>query len=310
MRENIKLISLFSGCGGTDLGFEGGFTFNSKKYEKLPYDLVWANEINSKACITFKENLKKDIVCDDIWNVDLDTLPDADIVTGGFPCQDFSVAGLRKGFNSKRGLLYLAMLNVVNKVKPRVFVAENVKGLLSMDKGCAIQKIVSDFSQAGSGYKVTTHLLKAPDYGISQTRERVLIVGVRSDINMNFEPPVPTTLDTPVPVSDILRDLEDLAEGDIPNHYWSKAKLYPGRQGNITIDPSKPGPTMRAEHHGNIEFHYNKGRRLSAREAARIQSFPDEFIFYNSTSDAYRQIGNAVPPVLAWHIAKTLLPFF
>src|SRR5690606_34408013 len=87
---------------------------------------------------------------------------------------------------------------------------------------------------------------------------------------------------------------------------WSKAKLFPGTQGNTTISADRPGPTMRAEHHGNIEFHYSQPRRLSAREAARIQSFPDDFEFYKSTSDAYRQVGNAVAPVFGWHIAKAL----
>jgi DNA (cytosine-5)-methyltransferase 1 len=108
-----------------------------------------------------------------------------------------------------------------------------------------------------------------------------------------------------VTLREAIGDLEQLPEGAVPNHYWSKAKANKG-QGNTTVDPDRPGPTMRAEHHGNIEWHWNGTRRLSAREAARIQSFPDDFAFAPSTSSAYRQIGNAVPPVLAWHIAKAL----
>lgn len=307
----LKVVSLFSGCGGKDLGFIGGFDFLGKRYPETGFEVVWANDINDKACITYRKNIGEHITCGSIWDIDVNSLPEADIVTGGFPCQDFSVAGLRKGFSSERGLLYLAMKRVIDTIKPKAFVAENVKGLLSMDSGKAIEKIRSDFSE--SGYNVSYYLLHAANYGVPQSRERVIIVGIRKDIPYKFELPAPEygesdmfTSKKWVSVKDAIKDLENVVEGDFPNHFWSKAKMFPGTQGNVVINSDKPGPTMRAEHHGNIEFHYNGNRRLSAREAARIQSFPDNFIFYNSTSDAYRQIGNAVPPVLAWHVATAL----
>jgi len=309
--QKLKLVSLFSGCGGNDLGFIGGFDFLDKHYHENPYQIVWANDISERACMTYKKNFGNHIVHKNIWDVNIKKIPNTDIVTGGFPCQDFSVAGLRKGFNSNRGLLYLAMKKVIDTLKPKAFVAENVKGLLSMNEGKAVEKIKGDFTS--SGYNVKISLMNAANYGISQNRERVFIVGIRQDLKVSFQPPKPTH--TPnshlflkrwVPVKQIIGDLENTPEGEVPNHFWSKAKRYPGTQGNIDINPNKPGPTMRAEHHGNIEFHYNGKRRLSAREAARIQSFPDTFLFYKSNSDAYRQIGNAVPPILAWHVAQTL----
>jgi DNA (cytosine-5)-methyltransferase 1 len=141
-------------------------------------------------------------------------------------------------------------------------------------------------------------------------RERVIIVGTDKKRLPPFEHNI-AKLDKSewIMLKDAIGDLEDVPEGSVDNHYWSKAKLFPGTQGNTVVSPNKPGPTMRAEHHGNIEFHWNGKRRLSAREAARIQSFPDKFVFYPSTSSAYKQIGNAVPPVLAWHIATALEQF-
>lgn len=313
MKNKLKVISLFSGCGGKDLGFIGGFDFLGIRYPETGFEIVWANDINERACLTYRNNIGDHITCGSIWDTDFSTLPEADVVTGGFPCQDFSVAGLRKGFNSDRGLLYLAMKNVIDTVKPKAFVAENVKGLLSMDSGRAIEKIKEDFSD--SGYRVEYYLAHSANYGVPQTRERVFIIGIRKDIPFTYKFPEPTHSDggllNPrwISVKKAIADLESMEEGEIPNHFWSKAKMYPGTQGNVVIKPDKPGPTMRAEHHGNIEFHYSGDRRLSAREAARIQSFPDNFIFYKSTSDAYRQVGNAVPPVLGWHVANSLMEF-
>ena len=139
-----KIISLFSGCGGTDLGFLGDFTTLDKHYIALPFEVVWANDIEPQACITYERNLGDHITCGDIWDLDISTLPEGDIVIGGFPCQDFSVAGLRKGFDSKRGRLYTAMKDVIERVKPKMFLAENVKGLLSIADGMAIDKIKKD----------------------------------------------------------------------------------------------------------------------------------------------------------------------
>ena len=235
----------------------------------------------------------------------------ADVVVGGFPCQDFSLAGKRQGFNVQRGKLYQSMAKVIEKLKPKVFLAENVKGLISWEDGLAINTIIEDFSTLG--YKVEYKLFNTADYGVPQTRERVIIVGVRNDIKAYIEWPKPThsindkNLQPWLTIKDAIGDLEDEKAHDLlPNNGYSKAKMFKGKQGNTITKADKPAPTMRAEHHGNIEFHYSLPRRLSAREAARIQTFPDDFVFVKSTTDAYRQVGNAVAPVFAWHLSQML----
>lgn len=320
MKNNKKtkaftVVSLFSGCGGLDLGFTGGFKFLDTVYEQRNFDLIWANDIDKNACYTFQSNLEKPIICGDIRDI-LDgkyptlsstKLPEsADVVTGGFPCQDFSLAGKRRGFDSKRGTLYKSMVEVVRKLKPALFLAENVKGLLSMNNGQAIETIKNDF--AAIGYDVEYKLFHVADYGVPQNRQRVIIIGTNIAKGLpKFEFPKPIYPQGEwLTLEKVIGDLEDSSEGLIENHYWSKAKMFEGTQGNTAVSRNKIGPTMRAEHHGNIEWHWNKQRRLSAREAARIQTFPDNFIFYPSTSSAYKQIGNAVPPVFGWHLATAI----
>jgi len=201
------------------------------------------------------------------------------------------------------------MVETVRRLRPALFVAENVKGLLSMDNGKTIETIIKDFSDLG--YTVVYKLHHAADFGVPQNRERVVIVGTDKKRNLPvFEYPKQTHhKGSWVKLGEAIGDLVRTKEGEVNNHYWSKAKMFKGTQGNSITSRDKIAPTMRAEHHGNIEFHWNGKRRLSAREAARIQSFPDDFIFYPSTSSAYKQIGNAVPPVMAWHIAKAIEDF-
>ncbi|OJI06587.1 DNA (cytosine-5-)-methyltransferase [bacterium CG10_46_32] len=314
--KKYSVLSLFAGCGGLDLGFKGDFSFLNKKYAKHNFDLAWANDIDENACVTFRKYFNQEIVCGDITKILADKharmfdppLPKkVDIVLGGFPCQDFSHAGKRRGFESTRGLLYQSMIEVIKRTKPVLFVAENVKGLLTMNDGGAIATIIKDFKKLK--YNVEYKLLTAADYGVPQIRERVVIVGTKKGILPPFEYPKPILEKKNwVPLKKAIGDLEEKKEGEVANHYWSKAKKNNG-QGNNKVSSEKPGPTMRTEHHGNIEFHWNGKRRLSAREAARIQSFPDDFIFYPSTSAAYKQIGNAVPPVLAWHVASAIEKF-
>lgn len=315
-KKKYTIVSLFAGCGGLDLGFMGNFNFLGKKYATQNFDIVWANDIDESSCISYRKYFKHKIVCGDIRKIleskyvsSLDkALPQKiDIVLGGFPCQDFSHAGKRLGFDSKRGVLYKSMAEVIRRTNPLLFVAENVRGLLTMNNGGAIKTIVDDFSKLG--YHVVYKLLTAADYGVPQMRQRVIIVGTRKDILPPFKHPEPILKEKKwINLQCALGDLENLEEGGVPNHFWSKAKKNKG-QGNSVVSADKPGPTMRTEHHGNIEYHWNEKRRLSAREAARIQSFPDDYIFYPSTSEAYKQIGNAVPPVLGWHIAKSIENF-
>lgn len=316
--KKYSVISLFTGCGGLDLGFVGGFSFLYRFYEKNNFEIIWANDIEKSSCQTYHKNFGHDIVCGDITQIlnggstpsfFEEAMPEhADVVLGGFPCQDFSHAGKRKGFNAKRGLLYQSMVEVVKRTKPTVFIAENVKGLMTMDNGAALKTIIQDFEKLG--YNVIYKLLVSADYGVPQVRERVIIVGTKKNKPLIFSYPDPLlSKNNWVSLKKAIGDLENVEEGGSANHYWSKAKMFPGTQGNTFVSPDKPGPTMRTEHHGNIEWHWNKKRRLSAREAARIQSFPDDFIFYPSTSSAYKQIGNAVPPVMAWHVARAVQKF-
>jgi DNA (cytosine-5)-methyltransferase 1 len=325
--NEFKVCSLFSGCGGLDKGFEGNFTFLNKKYKKLPFKIVFANDIMPEACETLKLNFKtKNIICDDIekiMNKNKNLIPTADVVTGGFPCQDFSLAGKRRGLSSKRGNLYLQMKRVVEYVKPKIFIAENVKGLANLDS--ALDTIINDFSDTNPKYEIDYRLLLASNYGVPQRRERIIIVGVRKDIakkmnpmNKKFKFPFPKytnskmgnslngTLSKWITSKEAIEDLSNDTKFDRQNEF-SKAKNYGEHlQGNKKIDANKVSPTIRAEHHGNIEFHYKGHRRLTVRECARIQTFPDRFKFSGSMSKAYVQIGNAVPPVLGWHIANSV----
>lgn len=310
-KKRYKVISLFSGCGGLDLGLEGGFTSLGKFFPENPFEIIWANDIDEKACRTMQLNFPEtEVVCDDITKVLKHKLqiPSGDIVVGGFPCQDFSLAGKRRGLTVHRGKLYLSMAEVVKLVNPKIFLAENVKGLLSWENGLGIRTMINDFEKLG--YDVEYKLLNTADYGVPQTRERVVILGTRKDLRGKIKWPQPThgTKEKPwLTLGEAIGDLEnDKKHFCLPNSGYSKAKLFPGTQGNTVTKADKPGPTMRAEHHGNIEFHYKLPRRLSAREAARIQSFPDDFVFVQSTTDAYRQVGNAVAPIFAWHLAQTL----
>ena len=303
--NNYRITSLFSGCGGLDLGFCGNFRFIKKSYSKLKFEIIFANDINKNACLTYQKNFKKSITCLDINQLNPAELEATDLVIGGFPCQDFSNAGKRRGLATKRGMLYKSMCHVITQVQPKLFLAENVKGLLTIDNGQVIKTIIEDFCKLG--YHLSYKLLKVSDFEVPQKRERVIMIGTRQDIlpKFNFAQLQKKPAGN---VYDAIKDLAHLHEGALKNHKWSKAKLNNG-QGNSIINKNGFAPTMRAEHHGNIEFHYNGKRRLSAREAARIQSFPDKFVFYPSTSSAYKQIGNAVPPIFAWHIAKAIQQF-
>jgi DNA (cytosine-5)-methyltransferase 1 len=302
-KNPINVISLFSGCGGMDLGFKGGFTSLGKRYSKHPFNITWANELNEMACKTYQKNIGNHIHQGDIWSM-MDQIPEqADVVIGGFPCQDISVNGKGAGLSGKRSGLYRAMVEVVQRTKPKIFVAENVKGLLMKHHADALHQVLSEFKALG--YNVSYSLYHAADYGVAQTRERVIIVGTLPGVKQ-FAPPSPTyKKENHITAYDALHDLAELPEDESINHIWSRANRS-GEQGDRRLIADRPGYTIRAECHGNIQWHYDQPRRISMREAARIQSFPDDFIFDAKLRETERQIGNAVPPVLAWHIAKAI----
>lgn len=410
--SKLKVLSLFSGCGGMDLGFEGNFPVLAKSIHPQTHP-DWLTSKPRKGWVTLPRTQFTTVFSNDIFPaakaawipyfskrghddtefhlasiVDLvkkqrsgeQVFPKIDVVTGGFPCQDFSLAGKRKGFKShkghhgkvlseiddpseeNRGKLYMWMRHVIELTLPKVFVAENVKGLVTLED--AKQVIENDFRKVGSGYMVVdAKVLRAPDYGIPQNRERVIFIGFRKDalskeakshlysgdIDPRFDPyPIQTHGISATPLferhpllpyvtaGDYLLDLPEPDDAeDLAQKSHSGAKWYGKHcQGQIEIALDKIAPTIRSEHHGNIEFRrlsaehggqyeseLEKGlpeRRLTVRECARIQTFPDDFEFVRpqsasknkelklSPSEGYKLIGNAVPPLLAFHIAWRL----
>jgi len=303
----LSVVSMFSGCGGMDLGFRGGFSFLGKRYRLLPFEVIWANEINESACRTYRRNLNENIHCGNVWEM-IKTLPKgADVLIGGFPCQDISINGKGAGIKGKRSSLYTAMVEAINLVRPNMFIAENVKGLLMNNNKESFSKILTDFRALG--YNTSYALYNAADYGVPQSRERVFIVGTSQGIGKFIPPFSERTKDSWITAKEALSDLEKLKADHRINHIWSLT-VKSGEQGNRKLHADKPGHTIRAECHGNIQFHYSLDRRISMREAARIQSFPDNFIFDAKLRETERQIGNAVPPVLAWHIANAVSSCF
>lgn len=299
----IKVVSLFSGCGGMDLGFVGGFSLLGKRYSKNPFDILWANDFNEAACRTYARNVGKHIHHGDIWKLISQIPSEADVVIGGFPCQDISVNGKGLGVDGKRSGLYRAMVEVISRTCPKVFVAENVKGLLMKHNAKSLERVLTDFKALG--YDVSFQLYNAANYGVPQSRERVIIVGTRPDIP-KFQAPKPThNTQMHVTVKQAIGDLVAAPENVESNHIWSRANKS-AEQGSRRMVADRPGYTIRAECHGNIHFHYELPRRISMREAARLQSFPDKFIFDSKLRETERQVGNAVPPVLAWHIARAV----
>ena len=299
--EPIKVVSLFSGCGGMDLGFVGGFEFLGKQFPKTDFEIVWANEIDKDACETYRKNLNHDIVEGDINKV-LDKLPEcADIVIGGFPCQDISINGKMRGIAGSRSGLYTAIVEAVRRLQPKMFVAENVGSLLMKQHEQSLNQILNDFK--GLGYEITYQLYNAADYGVPQTRERIFIVGTRKDIKP-FAHPKPSQSNR-ITVKEAINDLAQMPKNQAIAHIWSEARAS-GEQGSRKLIAERAGYTVRAECHGQTHFHYDLPRRISMREAARIQSFPDTFVFPPKIRATERQIGNAVPPVLAWHVATAI----
>lgn len=300
----MDVVSLFSGAGGLDLGFiMAGHT------------IVWANDLFHDAVATYRSNIGTHIVEGDICKIPSENIPNCDIVIGGFPCQGFSIANTGRHANDKRNELYLQLLRVIKDKQPLFFLAENVKGILSLDHGLVFQNILNDFRNIN--YQVQYKLLNAADYGVPQRRERVIIVGVRNDIDFHFEYPEPNHsrngvngLTKWVSVREAIQHFPNPDDpNDIPNHTYSKYKLlFNGYMGKRRLDPELPSPTItaRGDDKGGVVVHphYNGIRRMTGRELAAIQTFPDNFIFQGNNSSVYRQIGNAVPPLLSVQIAK------
>lgn len=326
-KQTPSMISLFSGCGGMDLPFH-----------KAGFNLVWAIDVNQDACQTFRRNISDVIVCDQIENINISEVYNADLITGGFPCQDFSMIWKRPGLDGERGNLYTYFLKFIQEKQPKAFIAENVKGLLSANNYKAIQRIISDFEQIEPGYLVKPKLYNFADYGVPQFRERVLLVGIRKDTGFNFIHPQPEYgLNRKYPyrtASEALAGVENVPNNNEhqkiqPRTIEILKRIKPG--GNFTdipkdseyyvkgmishvyrrLHPDQPSTTIIAGGGGGTwGYHYKEPRALTNRERARLQSFPDNFIFEGSFTEVRRQIGNAVPPDGLVTLVEALIPLF
>jgi len=305
-----QVTSFFSGCGGLDFGFRGGFSVLGKRYEPLPFDIIGAYDFLKDAVDCYKLNVDERIEHADLTKVDAAALPATEILIGGFPCQDFSSSGPKTGFDGKRGKLYQVLLNYMRIHQPRVVIGENVIHLARMKDGELLKTIVRDFESVGYHFDVWN--LYAPDYGVPQSRKRLIFVGVRNDIEGFPVKPQPTNFQDPVTISQALLDLEGVTDESVTNQsqYFVASKASSGGgQGDTVNDPDKVALCIRANSRGRIQFHYKLPRRLTVRECARVQTFPDEFVFPYTTQRNLTLIGNAVPPILAHAVAKSVARF-
>jgi DNA (cytosine-5)-methyltransferase 1 len=328
-----KIISTFTGAGGLDIGFHGGFEFLSSKYPRLKFQTEISLDLNADSCKTVKYNRKyfnnTIILNENIVEYDYKKIQNNnyDVLIGGFPCVTFSVVGKQAGVTDDlNGKLYESYALYVEHFKPKVFLAENVKGILSANKGEAVRIIKKRFED--TGYKLKIYLVNFADFGVPQFRERVLFIGVRSDIKTEFIPPEFTHKNNHRTVLDAFsnidekcinhvfmqqqesttRKLEAIPEGgnfkDLPKHLAVK-----GLMSNIyrKLDRNKPAYTVIASGGGGTwTYHYAEPRALTNRERARLQGFPDDFIFQGSNIEIRRQIGNAVPAVGIYPFAERI----
>ena len=317
--KSYKVASLFCGCGGMDLGLIGGFSFLGKTYEKLPFDIVFANDIEKSACEIFEKNFEISPDNRDVREVPVSDIPEIDVLIGGFPCQSFSIVAQnpkRLGVKDDRGRLFFEMCRILKEKQPKIFIAENVKGILSANKKEAFPLILREFEECG--YNVSYSIVNAADYGVPQNRIRVIIVGIRKDLDStSFNFPQQTNKDNPIPLKAVLE------LGAIPEKYFFSEKAVNGMLRNR--EPMNKGRVQNIDgpcntvgaHLAKVSLNStdpvilddNRYRRFTPREVARIQSFPDSFILVGSEGAQYKALGNAVPPVLFWHIAKSVSEF-
>ena len=312
--EKLKVASLFCGCGGTDVGLLGDFDFLGKHYESNGMEIVYA--IDDNACNIFKENFGITPDNRDIREVKSEEIPEFDILTGGFPCQSFSIIAQnpkRLGVKDERGKLFFEMCRILRERQPKCFIAENVKGILTANKKSAFPLIMKEFEE--SGYDVQYRILNSANYGVPQKRERVIIVGFRKDLNVNFSFP-----DVEIEDENNFAPLKKVIEKKVDEKYFFSERAVAGmmkkresmNKGRAQ-DINKPCNTVGA-HLAKVSLNSTdpvlmedkRYRRFTPREVARIQSFPDDFELVGSEAAQYRALGNAIPPVMFWYVAKAV----
>lgn len=314
--EKLKVASLFCGCGGTDVGMQGNFDFLGKHYDANNVKIVYANDIEKSACNIFEKNF--DVTPDnrDIRLIKSNEIPEFDILTGGFPCQSFSIVAQnpkRLGIKDEKGMLFFEMCRILRERQPKCFIAENVKGILTANKGEAFPLIIKEFQD--SGYNVTYKTVKAVEYGVPQKRERVIIVGFRRDLDIKFDFPNPVT-----PNQDDYVPLKKVIEHSVDEKYYFSQKAVDGMMKNRETmnkgrdqNLNEPCNTVGA-HLAKVSLNSTdpvlmvgkRYRRFTPREVARIQSFPDSFVLSETEASQYKALGNAIPPVMFWYIMRSV----
>lgn len=337
----FKLAELFSGPGGLALGAIRSFAENENTIYSI--EPVWANDYDADTCKTYARNIHngngKNVVCAPVQDIDFNKVPKFDVLAFGFPCNDFSVVGEQKGFDGKFGPLYSHGVRAIKTHNPKWFIAENVSGLQSANGGNAFKQILKDLSSAGKGYILTPHLYKFEEYGVPQQRHRIVIVGIRKDLDLKFKVPAPTTKNNYVSAREAIENpeipdgaqnheltkqsagvverLKYIPAGEnawyegIPQHLRLNVKGARMSQIYKRLDPKKPSYTITGSGGGGTHvYHWSEHRALTNRERARLQSFPDSFVFEGSKESARKQIGMAVPPIGAQAVISAVLKTF
>lgn len=333
-----KLGELFCGPGGLALGAISAKVKIENKISCIKHE--WATDFDGDSCDTYHSNIVKkkqgSVICEDVRKLKISSLTPINAFAFGFPCNDFSIVGEQKGVEGTYGPLYTYGIKIINHFNPLFFVAENVSGLSSANQGMAFKKILSDLEKSGNGYNLSVNLYKSEQYGIPQTRHRIIIIGIRKDLKKHFEVPMPTHIDKFVSSKEALENpkIPDTASNNefkkiskiveerlsyikpgqnvwtakLPAHLKIKETNTKISQIYKRLDPDKPSYTITGSGGGGTHgYHYKENRPLTNRERARIQTFPDNFVFKGSIESVRRQIGMAVPPRLSQIIFKHVL---
>lgn len=336
--KKFKLGELFCGPGGLALGAI------SARIEDPEYRIIhkWANDYDASTCDTYRRNICPDdaesVICGDVRKLDIDSLGEIDALAFGFPCNDFSVVGEQKGFDGVFGPLYSYGVRVLKKYQPLWFLAENVGGLRSANEGKAFEKIKKDLIDVG--YRIYPNLYKFEEYGVPQSRHRMIIVGIRKDLSYEFKipstkpyadcdvtcktaievPPIPsyaTNNEETKQSATVVERLKHIKPGqnaftaDLPEELRLNVKGAKISQIYKRLDPTKPAYTVTGSGGGGTHiYHYEEARALTNRERARLQTFPDDYVFEGSKESVRKQIGMAVPAMGAKVIFEAILRTF
>lgn len=334
----FRMGELFSGPGGIGLGAAKAKVRANGGCFSIAH--AWANDNDADSCETYRRNIcpkrPRSVICDDVRKFDLSKLSPIEALAFGFPCNDFSVVGEKRGMNGVYGPLYSYGIKALNHFKPMWFFAENVRGLRSVNDGLTFQIILEEMSQAG--YTISPHLYRFEEYGVPQARHRIVIIGIRSDLSTTFRVPAPLSTpfktcgeaisQPPIPPDapnneytkqsaqvverlTYIKPGENAFTADIPEHLRMNVK-----NANIStiykrLDPEKPAYTVTGSGGGGTHvYHWSENRALTNRERARLQTFPDAFIFGGSKESVRKQIGMAMPPAGAQVVFEAVLKSF